>query len=52
MALKVAEKCGLRPVIVCPKNFNTCLEEMGSEFFPMFKPVVFNYESLTRGKEG
>lgn len=51
MALKVAEKCGLRPVIVCPKILIPVWKKWVSEFFPMFKPVVFNYESLTRGKK-
>lgn len=52
MALKVAEKCNLKPVIVCPKILIPVWREWVEKFFPMFKPVIFNYESVTRGKGG
>lgn len=50
IALKVAEMCGLKPVIVCPKILIPVWNNWVQKFFPMFKPVVFNYEALTRGK--
>jgi SNF2 family DNA or RNA helicase len=52
MALKVAEMCNLKPVIVCPKILIPVWRGWVEKFFPMFKPVIFNYESLTRGKGG
>ena len=52
IALKVAEMCGLMPVIVCPKILIPVWRDWVEKFFPNFDPIVFNYEVLTRGKGG
>ena len=50
MALEVAHRCGLKPVIICPKSVVNNWEKWSSAFFPNFNPIVYNYEKLTRGK--